>query len=196
MGRYPFSVAVESYLDCIRPEPPFNSGYAPATFQEKSRKLRMIARLFNGWRDAELISTSDPTKLGEGEINFLIRHYELLSVAYLDKLLDHMSAFLEDLGNPVLARMKRQHKLPTVEDDEIATIDDRWFAETIGKLESVDGWRGTALRFVVAAFYATGVRSKELRTAKLAGLDTAAWTLTVTPKGTGRWANRTETVRI
>src|SRR6266699_7093182 len=75
MGRYPFSVAVEAYLERIRPEPPFNSGYAPATFKEKSAKLRMLARLFNSWRDDGLVRTADPLKMGEPEINFLLRHF-------------------------------------------------------------------------------------------------------------------------
>ncbi len=196
MGRYPFSLAVEAYLERIRPEPPFNSGYSPATYVEKSRKLRMLARLFNGWRDQGLVATSDPSKFTEREINFLIMKYDHLSVAYVDKLLDHLGAFLEDIGNSILTRMRKQHKLPTVEDGEIETVDDAWFAETMLKLEPVEGWRGTVLRFVVAVFFSTGLRSKELRTAKLVGLDTTRWTLDVTPKGTGKWANRTEMVRI
>ena len=197
MGRYPFSVAVEAYLERIRPEPPFNSGYSPATYKEKSAKLRMLARLFNSWRDDGLIRTSDPLKMGEPEINFLLGHFDGRTLAYIDKLLDHLIVFFEDIGNPVLKRMRKQRKLPREEERDIETVGDAWFADAMAKLDTVDGWRGSVVRFSVVMYYSTGLRSKELRLARLTDLDTRAWTLTVTnPKGTGKWAGRMEKVEI
>src|SRR5947209_5700800 len=149
MGRYPFSVAVEAYLERIRPEPPFNSGYSPATYKEKSAKLRMLARLFNSWRADGLIRTSDPLKMGEPEINFLLGHFDGRTLAYIDKLLDHLIVFFEDIGNPVLKRMRKQRKLPREEERDIETVGDIWFVDERAKLSAVEGWRGSVLRFSV-----------------------------------------------
>jgi integrase len=186
MGRFPWVTAVETYARDIR------AVVEPSTNRERRAKLLYIGSRLHDGRESGTVGTTNPSKVGKREIDFLAEwmRSEQFPPAYQQKLWGYVRLFLRHHGNPILDTLKARSlwKSPPNSRPAIRTKDELWYKDTLQRLEGVDGWPGSVIRFAVAFYFGTGVRAGELRKADLGDLDTVAWRFRVMhPKGANRY---------
>jgi len=189
LGRYPFAAATNFYLQSRK------GTIADSTYKEDERKLRYLGRVLEKLKQDGLITTTDPRKMGRKEIQeFLIwMKRESLDLDTQKKYVHHLHALLKFSKNHIIQDMKAEGvKFPTSPKKPIRTIEVEDLQTIFHTVEKMEGWKGSMARGMVALYFATGVRPKELRLAHLDDLNLKKMTLFIRhPKGEGSWAAST-----
>ncbi len=193
MGRYPFLSRVDDYLRQGRRT---NN----LTFAERRRKLIMLAGVYNRLLNEQEGLRADPIKFGEREVFAIVdwMRSKGFTVGYQVKLVQYLQILLRHIGNPILDRMRSSRAdLPKPARKRLSAPSDAVVKDTLLRLETVESWKGDAIRFAVAFHYATGVRVKELRLSALHDLDLIEMRFTIRhPKGEGVYADEGRRIRI
>ena len=187
LGRYPFAAAVGRYMESRR------GIVAELTYVEEAKKLKYIGRIVEELKREGRAGSSDPRKIYRSDIQeFLIwmrsRGLDTVTQAKYIQVLDGM---LRYYGNRVIRAMRDEGvRFPKPGRKAIRVIGDEEFARILGALETVQGWRGSVARGVVALGFSTGARHKEMRLAQVEDLDLEEMKFFVRhPKGEGSWAS-------
>jgi len=191
MGRYPFLSASKAYLVEVR------HYYRPTSLAEIGRKLRYLARIFAGLRhDAiargEISFSTNPVSMGEREVAAFLGWMKGrgLDPATQHKLVGILGGLLDWAGNGILRQMKARKRFRIVVPPKILYALSQDDLERIrSAADTIEGWRGDVVRFLVNVLPFCGLRPKEIRLARLQDVDTTRWTILVShPKGEGAWA--------
>lgn len=189
LGRYPFTAATNFYLQSRK------GTIADSTYTEDERKLRYLGKVLQKMKEDGLIDTTDPRAMGRKEIQeFLIwMKREALDLDTQKKYLHHLSALLRFAKNHIIDEMRVDGvKFPKSPKKPIRTIEVDDLQAIFRTVDHMEGWRGSMARGMVALYFATGVRPKELRLAHLEDLNLKKMTLFIRhPKGEGSWAAAT-----
>ena len=189
LGRYPFAAATNFYLQSRK------GTIADSTYTEDERKLRYLGSVLEKLKKDGLITTTDPRIMGRKEIQeFLIwMRREGLDLDTQKKYLHHLRALLRFSKNHIIEDMKAEGvKFPTSPKKPIRTIELNDLQTIFRTVNQMEGWKGIMARGMVALYFATGVRPKELRLAHLEDLNLKKMTLFIRhPKGEGSWAAST-----
>ncbi len=189
LGRYPFAAATNFYLQSRK------GTIADSTYKEDERKLRYLGRVLEKLKEDGLIGSTDPRKMGRKDIQeFLIwMKKERLDLDTQKKYLHHLMSLLRFSKNHIIEDMKAEGvKFPTSPKKPIRTIEIDDLQTIFQTVQGMEGWRGSMARGMVALYFATGVRPKELRLANLDDLNLKKMTLFIRhPKGEGSWAAST-----
>ena len=194
MGRYPFIFWVCLFLEAIKPY------YAASTHRIISSGLKVIGRAFNELRRAGRVSTTNPKKMNQADIEAFLqwmkerrtRNGVGLKQATQANYLEYLAALLLYVENPVMERMRALHyiRFPQKISTEIRTLSEDKIEQIRVGLTDMPGWDGEIARFIVPMYAYSGLRRKELRRARLEDLDIDRWKiLVVHPKGEGRYAS-------
>lgn len=195
-GKYPFMTAANAYLARRK-------GFIrPSTYKENERKLRYLSRVFTDLKNKRLVSTCFPGAMTREDVQaFMVwmkEHDNLRTgekgidqetqAKYLH-LLDKVCLFCR---NPVIRQMKEEgERLPTKVRKSLHAIDEDDLRKIQQAAETVAGWRGEVVRFLVWIYPYTGLRPSELRLAHVADIDAKQWTLFVRhPKGEGSYGSK------
>lgn len=186
MGRYPFLTYARKYLGSI------GGIYSEATVKELDRRMRRMAKDLDTLKDKSLIDTCDPAKMTEKEVSTYLKL--LRSRGLSDTGQRHNISALRSVllycGNPVVDKMRVQYRqifpsgrgkrYPPLTKEDVSTI--------LQKAETAQDWRRLQAYAVVVLALCTGLRSKELRLARVGDLDQKNWTVVVKhPKGEGKY---------
>ena len=193
MPRDPFLTAARRYLADLEPY------RAPLTLDQSKRDLRVIDRDLWRLRREGKVANVRPDKLQEEDVSALVlcwrtrltRYGKPMDPTSQAHLFRALKGFLEWNGNGVIARMKmRGHvRFPRTVEKPILSLSEHDLNRLRVTADGIAGWEGSVARFLTAFLPGTALRPKEIRTAKLADLDTARWrTLVSDPKGAGTWA--------
>jgi len=195
MGRRPFMTAVNRLL---RETDPY---YAKSTQDERRRKMRRIYNLLLEMKATGKISTTSPKRLTETDVGEIIgwlkANLDATTASHYLKFLDEV---LQSAGNNVLSRLKvkRRHLLPKPMNKSISVIPS--YAMDIllsGGYALEDEWWDATAKAAIALSSHSGLRSSELRLAKLEDLDLDRLEIIVSsPKGMGQWTNGSERAPI
>lgn len=209
MGKYPFMTAVNRILMDTAPF------YAESTQKERKCKFRRIFKILHELKEngvvlllvedgqelRERISTANPKKMTERDVE--------LFIAWCNKMLDASTAakyfrFLEEVllsvGNSSAkqVKLKRKDKIPKATPKPIRTISlDALETLVWGDWRLEDTYWDATARAAIALYSHTGLRSSELRYAKLRDLSLERLDIVVShPKGYKRWASGEEVAPI
>ena len=189
LGRYPFAAATNFYLQSRK------GTIADSTYTEDERKLRYLGRVLEKLKQDGLIESTDPRTIGRKEIQeFLIwMKRESLDPNTQAKYLQHLAGLLRFCKNHILEDMKVDGvKFPANPRKPIRTIEVEDLQTIFQTVERMEDWKGSMARGMVALYFATGVRPKELRLAHIEDLNLRKMTLFIRhPKGEGSWAAST-----
>ncbi|MEM0343651.1 MAG: site-specific integrase [Thermoplasmata archaeon] len=191
MGRYPFLTAMNALL---RETAPY---YAKSTQDERRRKMRRVFDILEDLRAQGAVKTSSPAKISEDDIGafvgWLKANLDATTGAHYLKFLDEV---LQSVGNNVILRLKvkRRNLLPRTTAKSIRTLSsDTLDVLLSGDWSLEDPWWDAVAKGAVALYAHTGLRSTELRLAKVSDLDLERGEICVSnPKGMGRWTDGTE----
>lgn len=190
--------SVEPYLAKLK-------GYDAETVKDMRRRLRNVCRdiweLWHAPAGKLRVATADIHTLSIEDIGALIEYWRRqgLKPSYQLKLLNALKGFLIYYGNPVVLDLKYtttiQKPKVTRKDPDVLTADE---CERLrSATNTIDGWRGSVARLMVALLPHSGLRPSEFCTQELAGVDTRKWQIAVThPKGEGKYANSGEPAPI
>lgn len=188
MGRYPFLVYAEEYLE--RRE----ISLAKSSLEEFRRKAKFINMKLAELKDSGLISTTSPRKMNEADIRAFIKWMdgEGHESSYKAKNLGFVKAICEYAGNNVFAKMRADGiELPKKTPKELRSMSLDELKVIIDTAKELKGWNGEVTRFLVWMYPFTGLRASELRQAHLEDIDSKNWTLWVRhPKGEKRYAKQ------
>lgn len=197
MGRFPFIVAANRYLDALEPH------RAESTLRQLRWDLETVAEDLNELRTHGKVSTTNPAKLAVDDLAALIGYWKTrprrgkgreggrldpTSQAHLFKALRRL---LEFCGNGVVGQLKT---LPYVEvpkalEKPIPVLSEVDLARLRTAAETMPGWWGSVARFLIAFAPETGLRVKELRLQEVSCVDLAKrMVLVCHPKGEGKYA--------
>ena len=189
MGRYPFLTYARKYLGNV------GGIYSDATVKELDRRLRRMAKDLCSLKEQGLIDTCDPATMKEKEVSTYLKL--LRSRGLSDTGQRHNISALRSVllycGNPIVDKMRiryrqmfpsgRGRRYPPLEKGDVATI--------LAKAETVQDWRRLQAYSLVAFAMCTGLRTKELRLARIGDLDRGHWTVVVRhPKGEGKYGQQ------
>lgn len=193
MGRYPFIVYAEEYLE--RRE----ISLAKSSLEEFRRKAKFLNKKLAELKDAKRISTSSPRKMNEADIRAIIKWMdeEGHENSYKAKNLGFIKAICEYAGNNVFAKMRADGiDLPKKTPKELRTLTMEELIKILRVADELKGWNGEVTKFLTWMYPFTGLRASELRQAHLEDIDIKRWTIWVRhPKGEKRYA-RKRTVSI
>jgi len=193
LGRYPFAAAVEAYIDS-------RVGIvADSTLREERRKLKYLAKIFESLKRQGLIRSTDPRTMTPDDMRqfmaWMRRSDERTGKKTLDpetqmKYLQYLRGMLKHFDNPTFEKMEKAGvRFPTRPRKAIRTIALEDLVAVFSALETMEGWRGSVARGMIALYFATGVRPSELRRAHFEDLKLDKMKLFVRhPKGEGSWA--------
>ncbi len=193
MGRYPFIPCAHAFLEAIRPY------YAASTHRIITRAMRLIGRAFSELRSAGKVSTTNPRKMTQADIEAFLQWMKErktsngigLKPATQANYLAYLAELLLHVENPVMERMRALHhvRFPQKISPEIRTLSEAKVEQIRSELKSMPGWNGEVARFMVAMYAYSGLRRSELRRARLQDLDIDQWKILVAhPKGETRYA--------
>jgi integrase len=144
-------------------------------------------------KDQGLVGTTDPRHFEREHIQQLLRYMRAkgLDPASQAKILQELKNLLVFCKNHVMDEMKADGvKFPKPGRKPINVISDKDLGRIFSAVKGMEGWRGTMARGMIALYFATAARPKELRLAHLDDLDLERMTLLVRhPKGEGSWAS-------
>jgi integrase len=163
--------------------------------------MRRIYNLLLELEAQGIISTTSPKKINESDIGEIIGWFkanlDATTASHYMKFLDEV---LQSVGNNVLSRLKvkRRHLLPRPMNKSISVIpSDTMDILLAGGYTLEDKWWDATAKAAIALAAHTGLRSSELRLAKVEDLDLTRLEIRVSsPKGKGRWANGNERTPI
>ncbi len=193
-GRYPFKHSARVFLVAIKPY------YAASTHRTITRALRIIGRAFDELRSAGKVSTTNPRKMTQADIEAYLqwmkdretRNGVGLRPATQANYLAYLAELLLMFENPVMDRMRALHfvRFPQKVSPEIRTLSETKVEEIRTNLDDMPGWDGEVSRFMTAMYPYSGLRRSELRRARLQDLDISRWNILVAhPKGETRYAS-------
>jgi integrase len=147
----------------------------------RRRNLQRMFAVLLELRQQRLISTLDPREFTKTEIDALVSWTGTKSASYAAKLWTAMEDFLLFNGNDIVKRLeaKTQWRRPHPTYTPGPVKDEMWLREALSKLDTSEGWRAEATKFVVAFMFGTGMRPGELRLADVTDLDTQRWVFKV-----------------
>jgi integrase/recombinase XerD len=193
LGRYPWIPCANAFLESIKPY------YAPTTQRTMKRGLRAIGGAFQELRQQGLVTTTDPRRMTQGDIEAFLRWMRErktrngigLKPPTQANYMEYLSAVLLKYDNYVMDRMRKLHYVrfahKVAPEVKVLSMDD--IERIRDSIRDMPGWDGDVARFIVPMYAHSGLRRSELRRARLTDLDTAHWTLRVAhPKGEGNWA--------
>lgn len=188
LGRFPFAAAIETHM---------KKRYgilSETTYKEEERKLRMLAKVFEDLKREGRIDTTDPRHMRRKEIQEFLAWMKRqgLDPTAQDKYLKFLKVFLRSFRNRVIEDMKADGiKFPKPTKKPIRVIDEGDLDTIFQSIGNMPAWRGSVARGMLAIYFATGVRPKELRLALLDDLDLGKMKFLVRhPKGEGSWASQ------
>jgi integrase/recombinase XerD len=177
--------------------------WAETTYIERKKKLKFLARTFYQLKLDGLISTTNPRKMSEKDIDKFIGWMKdkkiekkskngkiVIKMGYdpqtKHKLLNVLNQFFLWCDNPIIDKMRKKKKIKKgghgkkiyvrIPDEKLELIKDA--------SKKIDGWPGIVAQFITAFYPATGLRPKELRLAHVDDIDTSEWNFWVRhPKG-------------
>lgn len=195
MGKYPFTIAVNKLLAET------DSWYSESTRSERRRKLRRIHDILRGLRRAGIISTTSPKHLTEQDVvAFLGWCKEHLDNSTSVKYLRYLGEVLQSSGNGsvMLVKSKYRRNLPKATPKPIRTLAADQVERLLGNGWALeDPFLDATAKAAIALYLHTGLRSGELRYARLRDLNLKRMELVVSrPKGLGAWASGTEVAPI
>jgi len=189
LGRYPFRAAIPIHLEMIR------GGVKRNTIEERKRKLKQFALIFEGFKAKGEITTTDPRKLERKAIQLFM---EWLKEEVLDPIsqityLAHLSAFLKTFKNFIIEEMKADgFRFPRKPNKPIKALSMEEIRGLIGGTRRMKGWNASVSKGLLAIYLATGLRVSELRLAHIEDLTLEKRRFYVrVPKGLGSYANPT-----
>lgn len=187
MGRYPFRAGIPHFIEARSPY------CTTTTIAEDARKLRYFARVFEGLRAEGKAGTTDPRHMGRREVEAFLTWMKARGLSsstrakYL-KILDH---YLTSWGNRTISDLRldrtitlpRGHEAPPI---RALTVEE--LQRILDATYSMQGWRGQAVRGLIALGFGTGCRPKEILNAETADIDLRRARFYVRhPKGEGTW---------
>ncbi len=195
MARQPFLISVERFLSA----PEIRTYFRPESLDRYGRDLRMIAHDLWSLRKEGRIPTTNPERLSWEDLCELrllwqtrpTRDGTPIDITTENKRIDVLNAFLGWVGNPVIeaAKKRRLYRRTTPPRKPIQSLTSEDVERLQSAAESVEGWRGSVARFLVAVLPATGLRPGEIRRARLCDLDVRRLVIFVAhPKGEARYA--------
>jgi len=168
------------------------AAFAAVTVRTKRSALRTVA---HDLASLNIPKPATPRRLGREHVLGLLAAWRGrgLALSSQHKLLADLEGLLVSLGNPVIAKMRREpggrRMFPGNKPMAIKTLGDDELDRLRTAAASMDGWHGNVARVLVGALPYTGLRPKEVRLAKLADVDLAKGLMLVSsPKGQGTWA--------
>jgi len=195
-GKYPFMTAANMYLARRK-------GFLrPSTYEENERKLRYLSKVFIDLKARGLVGTTFPGSMTREDIQAFIlwmqehpnkrtggRGLDQETQAKYLHLLNKVALFCR---NPVIQQMKDQgERFPGKGRKDLTSIDEMDLQRIQEAAETIKGWGGDIIRFLVWIYPYTGVRPSELRLAQVEDLDTKSWSLHVRhPKGEGSYGTK------
>jgi len=187
LGRYPFRAAIPIHLDRIR------GGVKKLTIKERGIKLRQFAPIFEGFKAAGEIPTTDPRQIERKAVQLFMEWLkeEVPDPGSQETYLNHLNMFLKSFKNFVIEEMKADgFRFPRKVKKPIRSLDMKGIRAVLKAAEGMRGWNGSVSKGLVAIYLATGVRVSELRLAHFDDLDLKGMTLYVrNPKGLGSYAS-------
>ena len=195
---HPFVVATKTYLDGVK------AYYNDGTLQRTKRDLHTIRLDLETLAENHKVSTMSPRVMSEHDVEALLilwrtrairrrgggRPLSLTSQSHLLKALNNMMCYF---GNTVVEMMRKKHHVrfpSTPKDKPIRVLSGDELARIRRAADTLEGWRGSVARFLVAFLPATGLRPKEVRLSRFEDLDLDSWTVGIAhPKGEGSWAS-------
>ena len=188
LGKYPFRSSVKLYLESRR------GIVAESTYQEEERKLAYLGTEIMRMHREGKFSTADPRHFKRAEIQSFLEwmRKKELDPATQEKYITLLSNLLKWSKNRVIQDMKAEGiRFPRVPKKPIRTIHMDDLNRIFDAVEKMPNLRGIYSRGMVALFFATGIRPKELRLAEWQDLDLVRGRFYVRhPKGEGSWATR------
>ena len=186
MGRYPLRTTIGEYMTSSK------DFLAETTYIERDRKLRAFTRQYEKSCDKDPALEQDPAGWTEREISAILLDMRKrgLSLGTQKKQLGHINAVLKFVGNAVMPRMKARnpHMIPRGQYVRGPSLNPDQLSKVLESTESIEGWHGEVVRFVIGTYAYTGLRMSELRLAHYQDLDLRSWTLKVRhPKGEGSY---------
>jgi len=188
LGRYPFRAGIPFFIQSRTPY------CTPATIREDSRKLQYFARILSGLKAEGRVGTTDPRHIGRSDIEAFIVWMKLrgLSTSTRIKYLQVIDHYLLVFKNTTIQEMKddRSLNLPRERDPKspIRALTIEELQAVIDSTYRIEGWKGQAIRGVIALGFGTGCRPKEIFDAEIRDIDLARRQFYVRhPKGEGSW---------
>lgn len=185
LGRYPFEAGISWFVERRTPY------CTSTTIAEDARKLHYFAKVLERLKGAGEVSTTDPRHMGRDEIErFMVwMKGRGLSASTRKKYLAVLDHYLRSWGNTVVGQMRADGSIVT----PATSVPIR--ALTVGELQEildatydVPGWRGQAVRGLVALGFGTGARPKEMFGAQIRDVDIRRARFYVRhPKGEGTY---------
>ena len=194
MGRWPLKTYSKDFLEAIKPY------YAASTHRIISSGLKTIGKAFDELRSAGKVSTTNPKKMTQADIEAFLQWMKErktkngvgLKSATQANYLAYFAELLLFVENPVMEKMRalRYIRFPQKISTEIRTLSEMRIEQIRSGLTDMPGWDGAVARFIVPMYAYSGLRRSELRRARLQDLDIGHWKiLVVHPKGEGRYAS-------
>lgn len=195
LGKYPFEAVVRQLLKDTDP------WYMQSTREERARKFRRIHDIILELRNANKIGTASPKKMTEEDvIQFIGWCKEHLDNATTVKYLGFLNEVLQAVGNASfnVVKLKFRSHIPRRSSKPIRDVaSDQVDVLLHGDWALEDAFLDHTAKAALALYLHTGLRSGELRKAKMKDLDVARKEIRVSsPKGEGVWASGTETSPI
>lgn len=171
-----------------------------STMTEEERKLRMLADVFEQLKTDGMIPSTDPRQLRREDVQEFMAWMKIhvnertglgLDPVTQAKYLQYLDNFLRVFKNYVIRDMRDDDDVrwPKAARKRVRVIDEDDLPAIFAAAESIQGWRGSVARGMIALYLGTGVRPKELRLAHIEDLNMKKRTLFVRhPKGEGSWA--------
>ncbi|MGD0056351.1 MAG: site-specific integrase [Methanomassiliicoccales archaeon] len=151
-----------------------------------------MAKDFQSLKEGGLIDTTDPTRMTEKEISAYLRLQRSrgLSESGQAHNISALRSILRFCGNPVLDKMRMEYgsMLPKMRSKRQSPLEVPDLETIYRTASNVSDWRRLQAYALVILALNTGLRTKELRTAKVGDIDKDSWSLTVKhPKGEGTY---------
>jgi integrase len=186
--KYPLRTALKKYLEERA------DNVEPRTLDNQTRILKKLVEEIEAGK-VKGLTTTNPYLMGQKDARAILDYLkskELENETTL-KYLQFLNGLLLSCNNHSLddLRTKSPHLFPKRIKKPVRYLKEPQLNTIRDAAEEIEGWMGSVLRFIVAAYPGTGLRPSELRTAQRKDLDTKKWTLRVRhPKGEGTFGYR------
>ena len=197
IGRFPFSVTADRYLDALK------SHRAEVTIRQLRWDLNSIKEDVRSLQEMGKVSTENPSKLTLDDIAALIGYWRerprrgpgrtqgKLDPTSQNHLFRALKGLLEFCGNGAITQLKTRPyvQVPKPIEKPIRTLSESDLERLRVAADSMDGWHGAVARFLAAFCPETGLGPKEVRLQEVECVDLAnRLVLVCHPKGEGKYA--------
>ncbi len=197
MGRFPFPVIADRYLEALK------SHRAESTLRQLQWDLNAIKEDVRTLQEMGKVSTENPTTMTLDDISALIGYWRerprrgpgrsqgKLDPTSQNHLFRALKGLLEFCGNGAITQLKTRPyvQIPKPVEKPIRTLSETELERLKMAAESMDGWHGVVARFLVAFCPETGLRPKEVRLQEFECVDLQNRVVLVChPKGEGKYA--------